>query len=152
MGIDIHVRIIYKDYDTNVWKEVILYHKKNKKMKPIDIYPFRDYELFDILSGNKYNGCYKAMPITISNLPYPIKQKIKEYQQDFAFYDFREITLADLQLYLYKVPKIRDENDILKDNPVKFFIERITQYLDFAEPCWDTNLPSNIRILYWFDR
>lgn len=160
MATDIHVRIICKDYNKNIWskvyniniwKEVVLYHKENEKMEPVNIYPFRNYELFDILSGNEHDG-YKAMPIVIDDLPDSIKQEIKEYQQDFAF-DFREITLADLQSYLYKVPKIRDdEEDTLKDNPVKFFVERITQYLDFAEPYWDECLlSSNIRILYWFD-
>ena len=151
MGRDIHVRIVRKDYNENTWKEVVLYHKGYEKMEPVDIYPFRNYELFDILSGNEHDG-YKAMPIIIDDLPDSIKQEIKEYQQDYAF-GFREITLADLQLYLYKVPKIKDdEEDILKDNPVKFFIERITQYLDFVEPWWDECLlSSNIRILYWFD-
>ena len=48
MGVDIHVHILEKD--CGKWKTVSLYSKENKKFKRIDPYPFRNGELFDILS------------------------------------------------------------------------------------------------------
>ena len=47
-----------------------------------------------------------------------------------------------------------EDPSALKDNPVKSFIERIEQYIDFADPFWDLNeiSTSDIKILYWFDR
>ena len=156
MGKDIHVRLVHKEYETNLWKQVILYYKKNEEIKPVDVYPFRNYELFNILSEE--DDFYHTIPIITNDLPSSLKQEIEEYQKEGGGYKFQEITLADLELYLYRMPKVRDwdyeEDDpkAFKDNPVKFFIERIIQYLDFAEPYWDLiNLHSNVRILYWFD-
>lgn len=157
MGRDIHVKIIKRDHTTDKWKQIKLYKKEKRKFKVIDVYPFRNYELFDIIS-EKEDERYKAYPITLINLPDNLKKEITEYKNISGYYGFREITLADLKLYLYQVPKIRDwdyeENDpnAWKDNPVKFFIEKIEQYIEFFDPWWeiDTSL-SDIKILYWFD-
>lgn len=156
MGIDIHVRIVKKNHETNTWEHIKLYKKYNKKFKRVDIYPFRDYELFDILTFDKG---FSPHSIVIQDLPFSLRQEIKRCQNTFGYYNFKEINLADLKLYLNKKPKIRDyDNDedptALKDNPVKFFIEKIEQYIDFADPFWDLDgtSASDIKILYWFDR
>lgn len=87
-----------------------------------------------------------------------MRQEVKRYQNTFGYYNFKEINLADLKLYLKERPKVQDYDDedpsALKDNPVKSFIERIEQYIDFADPFWDLNevSASDIKILYWFDR
>lgn len=156
MGKDIHVRILQKNRNNNTWERVSLFHKEKDEIKIIDVYPFRDYELFDILSENEEDG-YNADNIIIDDLPLDIKQEIEEYKNNSYGYNFKEITLADLKLYLHQMPKIRDwdyEEDnpnAWKDNPVKDFIDRITQYLNFVDPYWNFNLLSNIRIVYWFD-
>ena len=159
MGRDIHVRIVKKDRETNTWKHVKLYHKEKRKFKVIDVYPFRNYELFDILDEKDENDeHFFAPPIVTDNLPIALKNEIETAKQSFGFYGFREINLADLKLYLNKVPKIRDydyEDDdpkAWKDNPVKYFIEKIEQYIEFAVPYWDFySIDSDIHIIYWFD-
>lgn len=157
MGRDIHVRIIKRDPITDKWKQIKIYKKEKRKFKVIDVYPFRSYELFDIIN-EKEDEKYNAYPITLTNLPDNLKKEITEYKNTCGYYGFREITLADLKLYLYRVPKVRnwdyEENDpnAWKDNPVKFFIEAIEQYIEFFDPWLDMDTsPSNIKILYWFD-
>ena len=159
MGRDIHVKIVKKDRETNTWKRIKLYYKEKRKFKVIDIYPFRNYELFDILNEKDESDEHIfASSIVTDDLPIALKNEIETAKKSFGFYGFREINLADLKLYLHKVPKIRDydyeENDpkAWKDNPVKYFIEKIEQYIDFADPYWDFYcIDSDIRIIYWFD-
>ena len=50
MGRDIHVKIIKRDHTTDKWKQIKFYKKEKRKFKVIDVYPFRNYELFDIIS------------------------------------------------------------------------------------------------------
>lgn len=158
MGRDIHVRIVKKDRETNTWKQIKLYYKGDHKFKVVDVYPFRNYELFDILSERGDDEYFTASPVTTDDLPTILKNKIEATKKSFGFYGFKEINLADLKLYLYKVPKIRDydyeEKDpkAWEDNPVKYFIERIEQYIDFADPyCNFDCIDSDVRIIYWFD-
>ena len=164
MGIDIHVRLVKKNRETNTWEQIKLYYKNKDQFKLVDIYPFRHYELFDILTGKED---YIASNIELANLPEDLSKEIEKYKHINGYYDFKEATLADLKLYLYKVPKVRDwdyedyeddnpkawENDpkAWKDNPVKSFIERIERYLDFVDWSWDEFPASDIKILYWFD-
>ena len=157
MGVDIHVRIAKKNRETNTWEHIKLYKKSNKRFKRVSIYPFRNYELFDILTG-KGDPRFSPRSIVIQDLPFSLRQEVKRYQNTFGYYNFKEINLADLKLYLKERPKMQDYDDknpsALKDNPVKSFIERIEQYIDFADPFWDLNevSTSDIKILYWFDR
>lgn len=161
MGTDIHVRIIKRDHDTDTWKQIKLYRKEKRKFKIVDIYSYREEDLFDILSEktNDYRTYpYRAYPISLTHLPIGLKQEIEKKQKISGYYDFKEINLADLKIYLMHTPKIRDwnyeDNDPKAwiDNPVKYFIERIELYLDLAEPDWNIDSPpSDIRILYWFD-
>ena len=155
MGADIHIRIIKRDHDTDTWKQIKLYRKEKKKFKVIDPYPFRNSELFDILNEREDDN-YQAYPISLAHLPVALKKEIEKYQETQGYYDFKEINLADLKLYLRQVPKVRnwdyddDHPKAWKDNPVKYFIERIESYIDFTEEDWA--IPSSdIRILYWFD-
>lgn len=153
MAIDIHVRILKKDRDDGTWKQVKLYKKEKGKFKLVDVYPFRHYELFDILNENEDDN-YSAMPILKEEIPFALKKEIENFEYG---YGFREINLADLKLYLQKTPLVRnwdyedDDSRAWKDNPVKYFIERIEQYLDFASDYWDFSPSSDIKIIYWFD-
>ena len=154
MGIDIHVYILKRNRETNTWEHIKLYHKEKNKFKLIDVYPFRNYELFSILNKKGEDNIYHAQPIEINTLPPHLKKEIKDFE---CGYGFREINLADLKLYLRKVLKIRDwdyedtDPNAWKDNPVKSFIERIEQYIDFADYYWDIIPDSDIKIIYWFD-
>lgn len=158
MGRDIHVRIVKKDRETGKWNQIKIYRKeKKRKFKIVDVYPFRNYELFEILN-EKEDENYHADVICMSDLPIALKQEIEKFKNIDGYYDFKEINLADLKLYLHHNPKVRDydyeaeDPKAFKDNPVKYFIERIEQYLDFADPYWDVcRPPSDVRIIYWFD-
>ena len=158
MGRDIHVRIVKKDRETGKWHQIKIYRKeKKRKFNVIDVYPFRNYELFEILN-EKEDEKYHADVICTSDLPIALKQEIEKFKNIEGYYDFKEINLADLKLYLHHSPKVRnydyeaEDPNAFKDNPVKYFVERIEQYLDFADPYWDVCRPaSDIRIIYWFD-
>lgn len=157
MSEDINIRIVKKDRDTNTWKEVKLYSKKGDDFYPIEAYSFRNYELFDILKGNKDD--LAICPIDFNSLSKEVKEEIQTYEDLTGFYDFKEINLADLKVYFLEHPKVidldyysDDDNDPkkYKDNPVKNFIDRIEQYIDFAEDGF--YIPhSDIKIIYWFD-
>lgn len=159
MGKDIHVRIIKKNRQDGTWKQIKLFYKDKDNIKPVDIYPYRNYELFDILSGNEDDEFFPYCAIVKNDLPYALIKEINKYQSTFGYYyyKFSEINLADLKLYLQKVPKIKDydyedtDPKAWKDNPVKDFIERIESYLNFADPYWNFDPYSDIKIVYWFD-
>ena len=155
MGKDIHVRVVIRNRETDLWKQVKLYRKEKGKFKLIEVYPFHNHELFEILSGNEL---YESYPMSLIHLPESLKQEIKEYQNELGCFDFNEINLADLKLYARRVPKIRDwdyeENHpkAWKKNPVKHFIKQIESYVNLAEENYWNFIPdSDIKILYWFD-
>lgn len=153
MGTDIHVYIFKKNRETNAWKWVKLYRKEKGHFNYINPYPFRSNEIFDMLK-NEVN----SFPVILKGLPGDFQKEIKEYQNQIGCYGFSEINLADLKIYLNKHPKVRDwdyeENDTkaMKTNPIKFFIKRIEQYIDFYDDFWDYTSPySDVKIIYWFD-
>lgn len=158
MGRDIHVRIVKRDRETNEWKQVKLYTKEKGKFKLAHVYPFRDYELFDILNESE-DDKYSAKIIITNDLPVALKKEIETARNILGNYGFKENTLADLKLYLKEVPKVRDYDyeaddpvNAYKDNPMKLFIEYLEFYIDFYDPYWDyMGSSSDIRILYWFD-
>lgn len=161
MGRDIHVKIVKRNQETDKWEQIKLYRKEKRKFKVISVYPARNYELFDILNENEDEN-YNAYPLSLTNLPQNLKKEIEECKNTSGYYGFKEISLADLKLYLHKTPKVinwdcesddpKNDPNGWKDNPVKYFIERIEQYITFLDPYWYfTTSPSNIKILYWFD-
>ena len=163
MGADIHVKIVKKNYNTEKWEEIKLYKKdkeNNDDFIDIDFFPFRNYELFDILSGRYESSFPFDVPIYTFDLPNNLKKEIETNQQTFGYYNFKEINLADLKLYLHDHPTILDEDNYieeenkygLKDNPLKSFVNRIENIIDIANESLDDCPPSHIRIIYWFDR
>lgn len=156
MGRDIHVRILARDKDAGNWKQVKLYKKVSGKFRYVDVYPGRNYKLFDILTGCEDDN-FPAGFIAEKDLPPHLRQEVKKYKNISGYYDFHETNLADIKLYLIQHPKIRDydyeENDpkAWKDNPVKYFIEQIESYVTLADTFWGFVFNSDIRIIYWFD-
>lgn len=159
MGVDIHVHILEKD--CGKWKTVSLYSKENKKFKRIDPYPFRNGELFDILSGNEDDN-FPNTPIEEDSLPMGLQNEIKRNKKIVGYYNFYEVNLADVKYYLTKHPKVRDydyeaKNDEdfdkngWKPNPVASFVEAIENYLAFVSPYSNFQPASFVRIIYYFD-
>ena len=140
MGRDIHVKILIKNEDK--WEEVLLYNKIRGKFEEIEVYPYRNYTLFDILNEKTDENYNIARPIVLEKLPKEVKKDIKIWQELYGCYGFKEVNLADLKLYF------KENDDNL--NPIKYFIERIDQYIDFAIDPWNLR-DSDVKILYWFD-
>ena len=163
MGVDIHLAIVKFDRNLNAYKEIKLYKKDDKNnYVPIDLYPGRNSELFDYLSGREDD--FPVKPLYEKNLPEDLKNQIDEYKnREYGCYDFCEANLADVKLYLKDNPKVRDydyegkEEDFLingyKENPIIDLVKRIEYVLDFDEFFWDYDGSfADVRIIYFFDR
>lgn len=149
MGKDIHVAIAIRDTEAGNYKRVSNFRQKNNKIEEIPPYDTRNYELFNLLEEDiPFNKLHTTF------LEPSFAEKI-EKEKDIGGFGFREINLADLKNYLMLNPTIPDyDNDdaeelTYKTNPIKFFIERIEYYIEFAGYYFYS--PSDIYILYWFD-
>ena len=159
MGVDIHVKIAYKDSEKG-WKEVKLYTKNDEdKFEEVDIFPGKNSEIFDIMSG-KEDEYFPNTPIYKKDLPDSIVKEIEEAENTFGYFNFYEVNLADLKLYIKNHPTIpdydaewKDDKKVYKPNPIISVVEDVEAFMDFAEPFWvfDGSY-SCIRIIYWFDR
>ena len=151
MGVDICVHILKRNSNINKWEEIAIYRKEKNSFNQIPPFDFRDYELFDILLRGEGEEHYQAYDIDKNILPEYLKDEIDN--ADYC-YGFKEINFAELKLYLEKYPKIIDWNNditkVWKDNPVKFFVEKIEQYIIFSDENYDFTPLSDYKILYWF--
>ena len=98
---------------------------------PVYIKPSDDYDNF-------------FAPIQENCLPLDLQQEIEASWE--CCYGFREITLSDLKLYLFKIKKENSKNSF---KILKNFIKRIESYLSFSNTFFTTY--SDIKILFWFD-
>ena len=161
MGKDIHIRVVKRNRETNNWELINLYQKKENEIVAINLFPFRNYDIFDILQGKENCTNLNPLPIAMAGLPSELQEEIAKDKEELC-YDFKEVTLADLKLYFEYSPKIKDWDSYYEDendprgfitNPIKYFIERIEYFLEFAiDSSWKWNYSnSDIKILYWFD-
>lgn len=160
MGKDIHVQVFKKNRSSNTWEQIILYQKEKEKYNKINIYPYRNYELFGILNEEGEDDDFPCYSICTADLPEYFQNEINKFFKIPGCYGFHEINLADVKLYLLQHPKVRDydyegedfEKNGWKDNPVSSFLKRIYSILDLYDPFWNFSAPlSDIRIIYWFD-
>ena len=160
MGTDIHVYILRKDKD-NLWKTVKIYRKeKRNKFTYISPYTSRNYELFDILNGKDTKDYFPFVPINEKELPQDLKNRYLKAKNTVGYFDFNEVNLADLKLYLYSHPKLRDydyegenfDEEGWKENPIHDFIKTIENYI-FLSDSFDFEIcpDSYFKIVYWFD-
>lgn len=159
MGRDIHMHLVKFNREKNEYEEVKLYRKsEDGTCYEIEVYPSRDYELFDILNGND-DDYFPCRSVHIENLPSSLVEEIKKDKSALGYYDFNEANLADIKIYLKEHPKVRDwdyhcedENkEVWKDNPVKSLVKRIDYYVDFESKYYWDYMDSDIRLIYWFD-
>ena len=150
MGADIHVNILKNT--KNGWEEVKLYKKdlENDQFHFIDIYPYRNYELFDILSDSDF----PCRLLRTELLPPALKETIEKEKRDYGFYNFFEANLADIKNYYYLNPLVpdydADDPNALKENPIKDFIDTIINYINFWNG-WGIEFYSDVKIVYRFD-
>ena len=150
MGKDIHVAIAIRNNETGYYDKVEIFNKKGDKYLYINPYDARNHELFELLEEDiPWNQLHTTF------LEPSFAKEIQEIQNTMGYFNFREINLADLKNYLMLNPTVSDYDDddteelTYKTNPVKFFIEQIEYYIEFAG--YEFYYPSDIYILYWFD-
>ena len=149
MGKDIHVAIAIRNDEAGYYDKVEIFNKKEDKYLYINPYDTRNHELFELLEEDiPWNQLHTTF------LEPSFAKEIQEIQNTMGYFNFREINLADLKNYLMLNPTVFDDDDdddelTYKTNPVKFFIEQIEYYIEFAG--YKYYYPSDVYILYWFD-
>lgn len=150
MGKDIHVAIAIRNIETRYYDKVEIFNKKGDKYVSINPYDMRNHELFELLEDDiPWNQLHTTF------LEPSFAEEIEKKKDTTGYFGFREINLADLKNYLMLNPTVPDyDNDdteelTYKTSPIKFFIEQIEYYIEFAG--YEFYSPSDIYILYWFD-
>lgn len=149
MGKDIHVAIAIRNTETGYYDKVEIFNKKKDKYISINPYDIRNHELFKLLEDDiPWNGLHTTF------LEPSFAKEIQEIKDTMGYFNFKETNLADLKNYLICNPMTTDYDSygdeiVEKTSPLKFFIERIEYYIEFAG--YDFYYPSDIYILYWFD-
>jgi len=179
MGCDIHVRASKLNKETNLYEELILwrpgveYHYAhndatgemekivdNPDFEKVYIYNGRNYEMFDgMKDGTEEDGYgnFPHFPIVLNSLEPAFRENIKEYMEATGFFDFWEISLAEMKLYLLEHPKVLDyynceeDEDVWKDNPIKDLFQDICNYINYADKEWDWTPLSQYKIIIYFD-
>lgn len=150
MGKDIHVAIAIRNTEKGYYDKVEIFSKKEDKYVFIKPYDIRNHELFKLLEEDvPFNGLHTTF------LEPSFAEEIEKEENIVGCFGFREINLADLKNYLMLNPTVPDyDNDeteelTYKTNPIKFFIEQIEYYIEFAG--YEFYSLSDVYILYWFD-
>lgn len=150
MGKDIHVAIAIRNTETGYYDKVEIFKRKKDKYVFINPYDMRNHELFELLEEDvPWNQLH------VTFLEPSFTKEIQEIKNTMGYFNFREINLADLKNYLMLNPTVPDyDNDdteelTYKTSPIKFFIEQIEYYIEFAG--YEFYSPSDVYILYWFD-
>ena len=150
MGKDIHVAIAIRDTEAGNYQRVSIFRQRNNKIEEIPPYDTRNHELFKLLEKDvPFSGLHTTF------LEPSFAEEIEKKENIVGYFGFREINLADLKNYLMLNPTVPDyDNDeteelTYKTNPIKFFIEQIEYYIEFAG--YEFYSPSDVYILYWFD-
>lgn len=169
MGKDIHTKIYKYNINDNKWHELILFRQNNEEeMIPVDIYPYRNYYLFDILSNDhddEYGDFPNHISIHINSYADAEKEQIEKIMDTSGCYNFNEVSVLAMKYYLKNAPKVKDydvewgedENGTpipaYCDNPVKDYFDAIMKFIEFASPRWilsDGDL-EEYRVFYYFD-
>lgn len=173
MGMDMHVRLAKYNKETNLYDELVLYrpgetyHYSKTGEKIIDdpnyervlIYDGRNSEMFiGMKNGDEEDG-YGDFPwtsIALSSLEPKFRKDIEEYMSSAGFFDFYELTLADMKLYTLDHPYVTDYNSEeegkKKVNPIVALFADICKYASLVDN-WDWNFTplSNYKVIFYFD-
>ena len=150
MGKDIHVAIAIRNTEAGNYQRISIFRQRDNKIEEIPPYDTRNHELFELLEKDiPFSGLHTTF------LEPSFAEEIEKKENIIGYFGFREINLADLKNYLMLNPTVPDyDNDeteelTYKTNPIKFFIEQIEYYIEFAG--YEFYSPSDVYILYWFD-
>lgn len=173
MGMDLHIRIAKYNKETNLYDELVLYrpgetyHYTETGEKVIDdpnyervlIYDGRDSEMFSgMKEGDETDGYgdFPWTPIALSSLEPKLRKNIEEYMGSTGFFDFYELTLADMKLYILDHPYVTDydseEEEKKKVNPIVALFADICKYASLVDS-WNWNFTplSNYKVIFYFD-
>lgn len=186
MGRDIHLHLAKFDKETNLYKEICLYRKREKDefysyydeegnehkitdpMKKVSIYDSRNYEMFDGLKCKDPDnyGYFPAGYINYDSLDSELREVVEEKTKTTGYYDFAEVNLADMKIYVLEHPTVVDYDSYfwekyeegkcekpVKKNPIKWLYEDIINYLNLAdrEFSWGLTNVSNYKLIFYFD-
>lgn len=171
MGVDIHIRLLKYDENTNLYKEIALYRKSSlhekypedyPEMVKVPVYDGRDYEMFDGMKDGDDSDGYGYFPWTgmkLNSYEEAFRNEMIEKQKtELGYFDFYEIPLAEMRVYVLENPKVVDydveyideEHKAYKDNPIASLYSKIISYLSFAEP-WGMEYLSDYKVVFYFD-
>lgn len=173
MGRDIHIRVTKYDENDNLYHEIALfrtptqYEKKyNKSDELIKASPYsgRHSEMFDgMIHGDEIDG-YGIFPwcgVKWNSYEENFRNEIKEKTDITGYYDFHEISLAEMKAYVLEHPFVVDydadeeewdpKNKPLKPNPIGELFKNIMQYVNFCEDLWITGSLTDYKVVFYFD-
>lgn len=163
MGVDIHVRIVKYNTETNFYHDLSLYRLRESDekvekyddqgnpiyatspFKRISPYDARNSEMFDIMMNSDSSVGFPSTSIVLNSLEPELRAEIEEEIKEIGVYGFQEISFSDLENYLHSHPTIVDydaeewetwnpgDPKPQKENPIKDFFESCISYATFAE-------------------
>ena len=150
MGTDIHVYIEARNNKTNKWERVNVYKKtEDNTFEPVDVYPYRSYNLFSLLAGVR--GWHEPF-VSPRGLPADLSEEVmaewKKYENEWHTPSYYDIT--ELVAYLRSLPPDNEEEDDYSHSNMSTFVHNIEQVLDWNGYYGNYN-PGHVRVVFWFD-
>ena len=170
MGVDITVRVFKYDDKENHYKELKLYrpgveyHYTEKGEKIIDnpdfervpVYDGRNSEMFDgMKDGDSVDGYgyFPSSSIKLNALEESAREEIEKKMNTAGYYDFSEINLAEMRVYLLEHPTVVEKGyKPQKENPIQDLFKSICAFCSFADN-WDWSFAplSAYKVVYYFN-
>ena len=187
MGVHIHIKMYKYNSDTNLYDEIKLYrHRKPNEIYeyydengegipykddycPIRIFEGQNYEMFDGMKDGSPDDGYGNFPmtkVTLNSFSPEAKATLEKYMGYEGVYDFREISLAEMKLYVITHPTVLDydspawDDDTYskpfkekpqKDNPIKGMYRDIFNYIYISEECCMYEPLSHYKVVFYWD-
>ena len=185
MGVDIHIKLYKYNKETNLYEKLALYktrakesYRYNEKGEIVETFPVgsyeeiyidvgRDREMFDGLCNldeDNY-GIFPSTYVAYNSFEEKAVKELKEEEESFGCYDFSEVSLADIGVYLSQYPtvidyesldwdswdELKEEEKPRKTNRIKYFYEEICKYAHFADWEFEYSPLSRYKIVFYFD-
>ena len=161
MGMDIHVKVLRRNAETQKWDKLSLFFKnavgEQEETEPLDYY--RNRELFRQIKEELPSSPVKFDLIGEG------REEIEECTTAEGYFGFAEINLFKLQAYVKKHSKVRDfeaeaeyyelynkepKKPIMMKSPLKEFYKQIRWFIHYADPLGWEDL-DEYKVVYFFD-
>lgn len=186
MGMDIHVELYEYNKEDNLFHRLAMYQPRKEEswyynaagvkqilpvgsLKSVSIYTARNQEMFDGMKDGDETDGYGWFPwvdIAINSLDEESAKKIQEKSNLEGYFDFYELSLADMKIYCDQHKKVADYDakeefwdkhwnkgapKPIKPNPIIDLYETICQYAHFASWKFEYNPLSYYKVIFYFD-